>query len=110
MCDLIAKHMVLAHCSEKLPSSNRGNLYLRTDATCRRTAKRCEASSVAAGGTKLLGNDVSENNSRDNAKPNGVITERNGRYDNNERLGCGMTYHKQRDCPQNLRFLDLWFF
>ena len=59
---------------------------------------------MAAGATEPQGSAGSENSLRNSAKPIGVKSERNRQYDNNERLGCGMNDHKQRDYTENLRY------
>ena len=71
------------------------------DAECRQTAKRRDAMSVAAAGTKSQGSTADAHDSREGAKAAGVKAERNRRYDNNECFVCGKQGHKQRDCPQS---------
>ena len=67
----------------------------------RQTAKRRDARSMAAAGTKPHGSAADEHDSRENAKAAGVKAERNSRYDNNECFVCGKQGHKQWDCPQS---------
>ena len=67
----------------------------------RQTAKRRDARSMAAAGTKPQGSAVDEHDSRENAKAAGVKAERNRRYDNNDCFACGKQGHKQRDGPQS---------
>ena len=70
------------------------------DAEHRQTAKRRDARSMAAAGTKPQGSAADEHDSRENAKAAGV-KERNRRYDNNECCVCGEQGHKQWGCPQS---------
>ena len=61
----------------------------------RQTAKRRDARSMAAAGTKPQGSAVDEHDSRENAKAAGVKAERNRRYDNNECFVRGKQGHQQ---------------
>ena len=65
----------------------------------RQTAKRRDARSVAAAGTKPQGSAADEHDSRESAKAAGVKAERNRRYDNTECFVCGKQSHKQRYWP-----------
>ena len=67
----------------------------------RQTAKRRDARSMAAAGTKPHGSAADEHDSRENTKAAGVKAERNRRYDNNERFVRGEQGLKQWDCPQS---------
>ena len=59
------------------------------DAERRQTAKRRDARSMAAAGTKPHGSAADEHDSRENTKAAGVKAERNRRYDKNECFVCG---------------------
>ena len=71
------------------------------DAVRRQTAKRRDARSVAAAGTKPQGSTADGHDSHESAKAAGVKAERNRRYDNKECFVCGKQGHKQWDCPQS---------
>ena len=71
------------------------------DAGSRQTAKRRDARSVAASGTKPQGGAADEHHSRESAKAAGMNAERNRRYDNNDRFACGKQGHKQWNCSQS---------
>ena len=70
------------------------------DAARLQTAKRHDARSVAAAGTKLQGDAADKPDGRQSAKTAGLKAERNRGY-NNECFLCGNQGHKQWDCPQN---------
>ena len=71
------------------------------DAARRQTAKRRDARSVAAAGTKPHGSAADEHDSSESANAAGVKAGRNHRFDSNECFVCGKQGHKQRDCPQS---------
>ena len=64
------------------------------DAARLQTAKRHDARSVAAAGTKVQGSAAGEHDVSLSAKTAGVKAERNRRYDNNECFVCGKQGHK----------------
>ena len=70
------------------------------DAERRQTAKRRDARSVAAAGTKPPGSTADGHDSRERAKAAGVKAGRNRRYDN-KCFVCAKQGHKQWDCPQS---------
>ena len=72
------------------------------DAERRQTAKRRDAGSVAAAGTKPHGSAADEHDSSESTNAAGVKAERNRRYDN-KCFVCGKQGHKQWDCPQSQR-------
>ena len=65
------------------------------DAERRQTAKRHDAGSMAAAGTKPHGSAAGEHDSRESTTATDVQAERNRRYDNNECFVCGRQRHKQ---------------
>ena len=71
------------------------------DAERRPTAKRRDAKSMAAAGTKPQVGAAGEHDSRENAKAVGMKAERNRRYHNNECFVRGKQGHKQWDWPQS---------
>ena len=71
------------------------------DAERRQTAKRRNARSTAAAGTKPQGSAADEHDSRKNTNATGVKAEGHRPYDNNECFVCGKQGHKQWDCHQS---------
>ena len=71
------------------------------DTERRQTAKRRDARSMAAAGTRPHGSAADEHDSRESTKAAGVTAEQNRRYDNNECFVCGKQGHKPWDCPQS---------
>ena len=71
-----------------------------SDAVRRQSAKRRDARSMSAAGTKPRRSTADRHDSRESAKGAGVKAERN-RYDNNECFVCGKQGHNRRDCPQS---------
>ena len=70
------------------------------DAERRRTAKRRDARSMAAAGTKPQGSAADGHDSRENTKAAGVKADRNRRFDNNECFVCGKQEHKRWESQQ----------
>ena len=71
------------------------------DAARWQTPQRWDSKSVAAAETNLQGNAAGKHYASQSAKTDGVKTERNRRYDNNECFVCGKKGHKQWDCSQS---------
>ena len=86
--------MTATHCSTSSISRRDQAVAEANDAARLQTAKRHDARSVAAAGTKGQGSAAGEHDVSLSAKTAGVKAERNRRYDNNECFVCGKQGHK----------------